>query len=175
MNLPSLRRLGLTTTALILLACEVALFSGPKLALANPATTLSRYTGGTGATTTTDFYNLGCNRAGGPVGLVVLAFGRPKYDATYGWGTDPPGSVTYWSNAEVLARAKQFASGVYYCRTASTNIAMIIGTSNDNSGGGVQSAVGASWAAMVKDAQTWIIGGGTSFAPWVNAYAGPRG
>ena len=93
-----------------------ALIDGLGTVWANPSTTVSRYTGGTGASSTSDFYSLGCNRASAAAGTVVLAFGAPKYDSYYGWGVDPPGYASFWTINEVKDRAKQFAAGVYACR-----------------------------------------------------------
>lgn len=149
-----------------------ALIDGLGTVWANPSTTVSRYTGGTGASSTSDFYSLGCNRASAAAGTVVLAFGAPKYDSYYGWGVDPPGYASFWTINEVKDRAKQFAAGVYACRSSSTNIAMVLGTSNDNvSYGGVQYSSGYAWAGMVKDVQAYVTAG-TDWSPWVNAYAG---
>jgi hypothetical protein len=53
----------------------------------------------------------------------------------------------------------------------STSIAVVMGTSNDNYYGGVVSAAGSAWATAAKNAQTYITSG-TSWAPWVNAFAG---
>jgi hypothetical protein len=114
--------------ALILVALGLAMLFTPEVAKANPATTVSRYTGGSGTTSTNDFYSLGCTRASGPVGAVVLAFGAPKYDSTYGWGVDPPGYTAFWTINDVKEWAKQFAAGVYNCRGSSTNVSMIVGT-----------------------------------------------
>lgn len=159
---------------LVLLALEMILVGDAKLALANPAVTVSRYTGGTSTyalSTTTDFYYRGCARATGPAGVVILAFGAPAYDYTYVRGTVELASGSYRKMADIEARVKSFALGVYSCKNASTNIALVVGTSNYNSSGWVQSGHGSSWAAMVKSVQTYIETS-PSWAPWVNAYGG---
>lgn len=166
----TLWRSGLVSLTLLVFAFEVVLLS-PRAAHANPATTISRYTGGSGASTVTDFYTLGCNRAAGPTGTVVLAFGGPVWDSTLFWGVDPPGFASFWTVGQVEARAKEFARGVYECRTASTSIAVVIGTSNDHFASGVTSGNGIAWATMVKAVQSYITAW-PSWSPWVNAYGG---
>lgn len=162
---------ALMVMALLGLVAEVALLTPADSALANPAVTVSRYTGGTGASTTSDFYSLGCNRASVVSGTVILGFGAPKYDSSLGWGVDPPGFASFWTMSEVKERAKQFAAGVYACRTASTNVSMVVGTSNYDGWGGVGYASGYAWANMVKDVQTYITSG-VNWSPWINAYSG---
>ena len=163
-----------TFIAMALFAVEVMLVTDAHDVRANPAVTVSRYTGGTlpnALSSTTDFYNRGCNRASGSPGTVILAFGAPTYHSTHGWGTTEPASGAFRKMSDIEARVKSFAHGVYSCRTGSTNISMIVGTSNDSSLGWLQSGHGSAWAAMVKATQDYIVSG-TSWAPWVNAYGG---
>lgn len=168
-----MHRVAITILGFVLLAVEGMLIGGATPASANPAVTISRYTGGTATyalSTTTDFYNRGCARASGPPGTVILAFGAPYYDYYLGWGTKEPASAAFLSMTDIEARAKSFANGVYSCRSGSTNIALVIGTSNFDLGW-VQSAHGSAWAAMVKVVQNYIAAS-PSWAPWVNAYGG---
>ena len=158
-------------TLLLLVALTAGLVGNARPALANPATTHSRYIGGTGSYTANELYNLGCARASaGETGAIILAFGRPRYISGTGWGVQVlGGSGQFMSLSDVTIRASFFAAGFYACASGSTYATIIVGTSNF--GDELTYDHGQQWAYTVTNVQSFITSP-PSIAARVQAHGG---
>ena len=114
-----------------------------------PANTISLYESTTNAST---MYNQGCSAAHGAPGLIILDWGQPVYLGNSTYGTYDFGGHDDTDTA-ILHAVANFAQGVWYCRTSSTNIAIGIGQSNYYSG----NAIPLTTAAWYADGQQWGI------------------
>ncbi|GAC1346001.1 MAG: hypothetical protein NVSMB27_08920 [Ktedonobacteraceae bacterium] len=145
-----------------------------------PANTNSLYESTTNATT---MYNQGCSAAHGAPGLIILDWGQPVYFGNNIYGTYDFGGHDDTDTA-ILHAVANFAQGVWYCRTRSTNIAIAIGQSNYYSGNAIPLtsaawyADGQQWGMMVNNLQSFITnnhytvvganGAGDLEVEWVN-------
>ena len=112
-----------------------------------PANTISLYEPTTNAVT---LYNQGCSAAHGAPGLLMLDWGQPVYFGNNTYGTYDFGGHDDTDTA-ILHAVANFAQGVWYCRTRSTNIAIGIGQSNYFS----DNAIPLTTAAWYADGQQW--------------------
>src|SRR5947209_4399378 len=123
-----------------------------------PGNTISLYESTTNAVT---MYNQGCRAAHGAPGLIILDWGQPVYLGNNTYGTYDFGghddSVT-----AILHAVANFAQGVWYCRTSSTDIAIGIGESNYYSDYSMPLttaawyAQGQQWGMMVNSLQSFL-------------------
>src|SRR5439155_20399885 len=123
-----------------------------------PGNTISLYESTTNAVT---MYNQGCRAAHGAPGLIILDWGQPVYLGNNTYGTYDFGghddSVT-----AILHAVANFAQGVWYCRTSSTDIAIGIGESNYYSDYSMPLttaawyAAGQQWGMMVNNLQSFL-------------------
>ena len=122
-------------------------------------TTTSLYEATTNART---MYAQGCNAAHGAAGLVILDWGQPVYLGYGYYGTYDFGGHDDSDNA-ILHAVANFAQGVWYCRTYSTNIALAIGQSNYYSGNALPLttaawyADGQQWGNLVNSVQSFVV------------------
>jgi hypothetical protein len=123
-----------------------------------PANTVSIYESTTNATA---MYNQGCSAAHGAPGLIILDWGQPVYMNNNIYGTYDFGGHDDTDTA-ILHASANFAQGVWYCRTASTNIAIAVGQSNYFSAQAIPLttaawyADGQQWGTMVNNLQSFI-------------------
>jgi hypothetical protein len=122
------------------------------------ANTMSIYESTTDAAT---MYKQGCSAAHGAPGLLILDWGQPVYFGNNTYGTYDFGGHDDTDTA-ILHAVANFAQGVWYCRTRSTNIAIGIGESNYFSANAIPLttaawfADGQQWGMMVNDVQNFI-------------------
>ncbi|HLI09888.1 MAG TPA: hypothetical protein VKV40_25225 [Ktedonobacteraceae bacterium] len=106
-------------------------------------------------------YAQGCSAAHGPAGLLILDWGQPVYMGYGQYGTYDFGGHDD-SDTAILHAVANFAQGVWYCRTPSTNIALAIGQSNYYSGNALPLttsawyADGVQWGQMVNAVQSFV-------------------
>jgi len=123
-----------------------------------PANTVSLYEPTTNAAT---MYNQGCGAAHGAPGLIILDWGQPVYFGNNTYGTYDFGGHDDTDTA-ILHAVANFAQGVWYCRTRSTNIAIGIGESNYFSDHAIPLTTGAwyadgqQWGQMVNSVQSFL-------------------
>ncbi len=107
-------------------------------------------------------YAQGCNAARGAPGLLILDWGQPVYMGYGQYGTYDFGGHDD-SDTAILHAVANFAQGVWYCRTRSTNIALAIGESNYYSGNALPLttsawyADGQQWGRMVNAVQSFVV------------------
>jgi hypothetical protein len=130
----------------------------PTNAWSSVPTPTSLYEATTNAST---LYAQGCSAAHGPAGLLILDWGQPVYMGYGQYGTYDFGGHDD-SDTAILHAVANFAQGVWYCRTPSTNIALAIGQSNYYSGNalplttGAWYADGVQWGQMVNAVQSFV-------------------
>jgi hypothetical protein len=112
-----------------------------------PASTRSIYESTTDADT---MHNQGCSAAQGAPGLLILDWGQPVYFGNNIYGTYAFGGHDD-TDTDILHAVANFAQGVWYCRSSSTNIAIAIGESNYYS----DHAIPLTSAAWYADGQQW--------------------
>lgn len=160
---------------LLVVATELAFSRPAVVAHANPSTTLSRYVGGSGADTLTDFYNLGCDRAQqNVVGAVILDFGNLYYSSGSYGAITPAYPYHFKSIATIEQDTEQFAAGFWNCSSGLSSFAtVIIGTNNApyNGEDDVRSAAGAAWSSMATTVENYIESG-TSWSSRIVAAGG---
>jgi hypothetical protein len=107
-------------------------------------------------------YELGqrdLNLTGTQSNIVILHFFQPKVvNGVYG----ASGHSRFMSASTIKEAVRQFARG-YYMGTGSDTTSLVrilIGTTNDNSGGAVTYAHGQAWAQLVRDADAAIANSG---------------
>jgi hypothetical protein len=123
-----------------------------------PSNTISLYETTTNNVT---MYNQGCSAAHGAPGLVILDWGEPMYYGNNTYGTYDFGG-NFDTDSDILHAVANYAQGVWYCRTSSTDIAIGIGLSNYYSDYSMPLttsnwyAAGQQWANMVNNVQSFI-------------------
>jgi hypothetical protein len=123
-----------------------------------PANTVSLYESTTNPVT---MYNQGCSAAKGTPGLVILDWGEPIYFGGNTYGTYDFGGHFDTDN-DILHAIANYAQGVWYCRTRTTDIAIGIGLSNYYSDYSMPLttsawyADGQQWGQMVNNVQSFI-------------------
>ncbi len=123
-----------------------------------PANTISLYENTTYNVT---LYNQGCSAAQGAPGLIILDWGQPVYFGGNVYGTYDFGGHDDTDTA-ILHAVANFAQGVWYCRTRSTDIAIAVGESNYYSDNAIPLttwawyADGQQWGNMINALQSFI-------------------
>ncbi len=133
-----------------------------------PAYTTSYYESTTSPST---LQSQGCKAAQGPAGVVVLDWGEP--DASGGtYGAYDFGSA-FVSDDQIFHAVANFVYGAWNCRTSSTNLAVAIGTSNDNTALAASTstwyAAGQAWGHLILNEQNYITSNG--YNTIIGAYA----
>ena len=122
-----------------------------------PATALSQYVK---TTRESHLYRLGCGEAESlsrlkdDSAIVVLAFGRPIRKRAHLWGASAFGH-RFRSTRQIEVAVQAYAEGYVRCSKAGPRLSVAIGTSNF--GPAVGYSHGAAWAAMVNDANRWLL------------------
>lgn len=123
------------------------------------ANTVSLYESTTNART---LYNQGCTAAHGAPGLIILDWGQPVYLGNNVYGTYDFGGHDD-SDTAILHAVANFAQGVWYCRTSSTDIALAIAESNYYSDNAIPLtsaawfADGWQWGMIVNNLQSFLV------------------
>src|SRR5437879_732433 len=122
------------------------------------ANTMSIYESTTDAAT---MYKQGCSAAHGAPGLLILDWGQPVYFGNNTYGTYDFGGHDDTDTA-ILHAVANFAQGVWYCRTSTTDIAIAVGESNYYSANAIPLttaawyADGQQWGTMINNLQSFL-------------------
>ena len=140
--------IALPVAASFVFGTSVLVSPGHALASTKPPTDLSYYV--SSADTDSTAQTLGCNQAqfdntNHANSYVTLDFGAQRYD---GAGTYLPSTTYFWSNSQDVSYALYFAYGYESC-TPSYTVNLNIGT--NNSGSGIDGALGADWGSLVQE------------------------